>query len=87
VNLSECSSPAVIEEILKAWPNVAKTAALTTIQKYGVPDEACSGRLVWRNNGPWGRTVVYAEQVNHNFRHRITMSSNSISATVSPSGS
>jgi hypothetical protein len=67
VNLSECSSPAVIDEILKAWPNVAKTAALTMIQKYGPPDEACSGRLVWHNNGPWRRTVVYAEEVEHNF--------------------
>lgn len=67
MNLSECSSPAVIGEILKVWPNIAKTAALTMIQKYGPPDEACSGRLVWHNNGPWRRTVVYAEEVKHNF--------------------
>ena len=67
MNLSECSSPAVIGEILKVWPNIAKTAALTMIQKYGPPDEACSGPLVWHNNGPWRRTVVYAEEVKHNF--------------------
>jgi hypothetical protein len=43
MNLSECSSPAVIGEILKVWPNIAKTAALTMIQKYGPPDEAVQG--------------------------------------------
>jgi hypothetical protein len=77
MNLSECSSPAVIGEILKVWPNIAKTAALTMIQKYGPPDEACSGRLVWHNNGPWRRTVVYAEEVKHNFPTPHHVSSNS----------
>ena len=67
MNLTECNSPAVLDEILDEWPDVAKTLAVTMIQKYGPPDEVCSGRLVWHNNGPWRRTAVYAEQVKHNF--------------------
>lgn len=37
------------------------------IQKYGFPQEATMSRVIWYNNKPWKRTVVYRETVPHNF--------------------
>ncbi|MFD2922804.1 hypothetical protein [Halobacillus naozhouensis] len=37
------------------------------IEKYGSPNEATMSRLIWYNNGPWKRTIVYRDTVPHNF--------------------
>jgi hypothetical protein len=58
---------AKVDAILKTWPKVARESATTAIEKYGPPDEASASRLIWHNNGPWKRTVVYNEEVPHNF--------------------
>lgn len=47
------------EKAINGWPERAKLAARATIEAYGQPDEAGADALVWRNNGPWKRTVVY----------------------------
>lgn len=67
MSVAECASPETVSEILQAWSKIPREAADFMMQKYGPPDEACSGRLVWNNNGPWRRSVVYAEEVKHNF--------------------
>lgn len=56
-----------LKGILSTWPKVAKEAATTTVNKYGLPNEASPSRLTWHKNGPWKRTVVYAEEVPHEF--------------------
>jgi hypothetical protein len=56
-----------VEQILGKWPKVSKQAAETTMKKYGPPHEASRSRLIWHNNGPWKRTVIYAEEVEHHF--------------------
>ena len=38
-----------------------------TISKYGAPNEATASRLIWYNTGPWKRTIVYRDEVPHNF--------------------
>jgi hypothetical protein len=58
---------ATVTGILRTWPDVSKQAATTTINKYGLPNEASPTRLIWHNNGPWKRTVIYAEEVAHEF--------------------
>lgn len=58
---------ATVRNIIAAWPKVARQAAETTVEKYGPPDEASSNRLIWHENGPWRRTVVYSEEVPHRF--------------------
>lgn len=35
--------------------------------KYGPPDEVTSHRLVWHNNGPWKRSELINEEVEHKF--------------------
>jgi hypothetical protein len=58
---------ATVDEIVKTWPAVAREAAEATIAQYGPPNEASASRLIWNNNGPWRRTVVYAEEIDHLF--------------------
>ncbi|MGE0760807.1 MAG: hypothetical protein AB7O38_27605 [Pirellulaceae bacterium] len=36
-------------------------------EKYGRPNEALQSRLIWYANGPWKRTIVYRDEVPHNF--------------------
>ena len=47
------------EQAMSGWPEAAKSAARITIAKYGAPVELGPDALVWRDNGPWKRTVVY----------------------------
>lgn len=55
------------EEFIRGWPGEAKKAATAMIQKYGAPNEYTESMLVWNNNGPWLRTIVYKEEVDHHF--------------------
>jgi hypothetical protein len=56
-----------VSRMLADWPAEAKKAANDTIASYGQPDEATPTRLVWHDNGPWKRTIVYREEVDHRF--------------------
>lgn len=53
--------------IIGDWPSVAKQAANDMIDKYGAPDEATASMLIWHTNGPWKRTIVYKEEIDHDF--------------------
>jgi hypothetical protein len=57
----------VVEQIIADWGNVAQKAARNMIKKYGLPNEASPSRLIWYNNGPWKRTIVYRDEIPHNF--------------------
>ena len=56
-----------VNTIISNWPEAAKMAAQATIQKYGQPTESTQNILVWRDNGPWKKTVVTKEETPHNF--------------------
>ncbi|WP_088104107.1 hypothetical protein [Halalkalibacter urbisdiaboli] len=56
-----------VEQILSYWGGKPLEGARTIIQKYGYPHEATMSRLIWYNNGPWKRTIVYRESVPHYF--------------------
>jgi hypothetical protein len=58
LGLSAATAPAV-EKAMSGWPERAKIAARATLEKYGPPDEIGPDALVWWDNGPWKRTVVY----------------------------
>jgi len=47
------------ESIILLWPAYSYRLARRMISRYGPPANAADERLVWRNNGPWKRTVVY----------------------------
>lgn len=56
-----------VRNIIINWPANAKEVAQNVINKYGEPHEATPSRLIWYNNGPWKRTIVYRDSVKHNF--------------------
>ena len=56
-----------VQTIIQNWLPMPKKAAEQTIEQYGAPNEAIDSRLIWYNNGPWKRTIVYRDEVLHNF--------------------
>jgi hypothetical protein len=56
-----------IDQILNTWQEKQRNGALKIIKKYGYPQEATASRLIWYNNWPWKRTIVYRDAVPHNF--------------------
>jgi hypothetical protein len=63
------------DESLAAWPIETRALATQLTTKYGKPAETSAGRLVWNGNKPWKRTVLYREEVQHNFpmRHKAVL--------------
>lgn len=57
----------ILDQILGGWSGVPKDTVYLLINKYGLPNEASSRRIIWYNNGPWKRTIVYLDTVPHNF--------------------
>ncbi|SDK37737.1 hypothetical protein [Sediminibacillus albus] len=56
-----------VKSIVKDWNAMSKKAAKLTIDQYGPPNEATESRLIWYNNGPWKRTIVYRDEIPHDF--------------------
>jgi hypothetical protein len=56
-----------VSQIVESWPKTAKHTATKMIEKYGPPNEATPTQLTWFNNGPWKRTVVQKEEIDHKF--------------------
>jgi hypothetical protein len=56
-----------VKAIVNDWNAMSKKAANLTIEQYGPPNEATQSRLIWYNNGPWKRTIVYRDEIPHDF--------------------
>ncbi|WP_193550774.1 hypothetical protein [Salicibibacter kimchii] len=56
-----------VKAIVNDWNAMPKKAADRTIEQYGPPNEATQSRLIWYNNGPWKRTIVYRDEIPHDF--------------------
>jgi len=52
---------------IASWPEISKKVANMMIEKYGQPNGVTPDMLVWKNNGPWKRTIVSRDTVAHNF--------------------
>lgn len=55
------------ESVIGEWEEAPAQAARRLIESYGVPQEITKNRLIWHNNGPWERTEIVNEEVEHNF--------------------
>lgn len=62
----QVTRPAV-DNLTADWPQTPREVAQKMIGQYGPPDEATASMLVWHNSGPWKRTIVYREEVPHQF--------------------
>lgn len=58
---------ATVQTILAGWKAKPREVAGKIIAKYGRPQEANSQALVWRDNGPWKRTILINEEIPHEF--------------------
>ncbi len=55
------------DSVLSNWPAKAQEVAKKMIDKYGQPAEVTASMLVWHNTGPWKRTIIYRDEVMHQF--------------------
>lgn len=60
-------TPEALEEGTSGWSVMSKKALEETTKKYGLPNEVIPSRAIWYNNGPWKRTIVYRDEIPHNF--------------------
>jgi hypothetical protein len=60
-------SAETLETVLAHWNGVSEKVARNMVEAYGLPNEATPSRLIWFNNGIWKRTIVYRDEVPHNF--------------------
>jgi hypothetical protein len=56
-----------VDEVVSDWPEKPRKVAERTMQKYGPPDEATESMLIWHNNDPWKKTIIYRDEVPHKF--------------------
>lgn len=56
-----------LDAVLSSWPEKPREAVNTLMAKYGPPDEVTESQILWHNNGPWLRTIVYREEIAHEF--------------------
>jgi len=52
---------------LKGWPESSQYVAKEMMAKYGMPGEYTESMLIWKNNTPWKKTILYKEQTEHSF--------------------
>jgi len=55
------------KNMTESWPAMPRQAVETMIAKYGNPTEITSTMVIWKNNGPWKKTVIYKEEIPHDF--------------------
>jgi hypothetical protein len=53
--------------VIASWPAKPQELARTLIAKYGEPQEMTPSHLIWLNNGPWKKTILYRDEIPHNF--------------------
>jgi hypothetical protein len=71
------------ESSIRNWPERPRAAARALIAKYGEPTRFSDDDLVWFDNGPWRKTVVYRDAP-QGFLHAKNILEQSISYDVPP---
>lgn len=56
-----------VEHLIAGWDEKARLLAGRLLEKYGNPDEATAGRLIWHNSGEWNLTELTNDEIPHNF--------------------
>ncbi|MDQ3556466.1 MAG: hypothetical protein M3409_06785 [Gemmatimonadota bacterium] len=58
---------ASVQQRMAAWHPASQEAATFMMDKYGPPASMTGDMMVWDRTGPWKRTIVYREAVQHDF--------------------
>ncbi len=64
---TQVADPGRVASVVDAWSDKPREVVDLMIQQYGPPNEATETRLVWHSNGPWKRTILYRDEIPHNF--------------------
>ncbi len=56
-----------IQQTISQWPTESRRAAEQMLMKYGRPDGIMSSMLVWKDTGPFAKTVVHKDPTEHDF--------------------
>lgn len=67
MKMSTADAQAWVRKNLTDWPQRAQKTATQLLSKYGPPNEQTAGQLIWHGNAPWKRTILFKEEVQHNF--------------------
>lgn len=54
-------------EAVRQWPAKPREVAEQMIGKYGPPEGVTPSRLIWAKSGPWKETIVYRNEIPHDF--------------------
>jgi len=52
---------------MSGWSEASKTAVMMMKKQYGEPAEKSESMMMWKNNGQWKKTVVYAKEFKHDW--------------------
>lgn len=63
----QSNNSAQAEQVLKSWKKHPRKVAQDIMRKYGPPDEVTEQRMIWHNTGPWKRTELINEEIDHKF--------------------
>ncbi len=58
------------DEMMKSmtsWPKASQDAAQDMMKKYGAPAAMTADMMIWGKTGPWKRTVIFRQEVAHEF--------------------
>jgi hypothetical protein len=66
VTASDASQEKIKDHVAE-WPEASRKATDYMLNKYGEPDGITPDMLVWNNIGPFKRSIVYKEEVQHDF--------------------
>lgn len=56
-----------IDKNMEGWPEKTKEVAAVNIAAYGPPQAVGPDLLVWGKSGPWKRTLLHRQEVQHEF--------------------
>lgn len=55
------------DAMVAGWSQASQEAVQFMTDKYGAPAEMTATMAVWNQTGPWKRTIVYSEAIQHDF--------------------
>lgn len=56
-----------LTQMTESWPEPSRSAITSLNSKYGLPSAVTEDMVVWNASGPFKRTIVFKEEVNHQF--------------------
>lgn len=56
-----------LTQTTESWPEPSRAAISSLNTKYGLPSAVTEDMVVWNNSLPFERTIVFKEEVNHQF--------------------